>query len=417
MSVRAPDGPTPEHPGRVEVARVRELAGDLRHGVARAARPERPCREPASPSRRSSPGRHADGVEDLLVPGAAAEVPGERLADLVVASAPGCGAGGLQPQRRTRACRSRTGPRPRRRTPPAPGGARRPRRAPRRSRRRDRPPGRRGRGRSRRARRRGARSTSRTRPARTRSSSPEARAGRAARSGGSRPPRRPSRAARRSRSARSSCEAPLERAAREDAERVTSVRRRCRARRRSGSRPRATCSGKPSASSSGARDEPCRRRRRAEGGAKLAALAVGDERERADGDHHRVARPDLHERLRLPARPNEHARDQLVVRERGPLDADEELGERAAGAFRGRSRPRPRHVRRSSGGSASPAGDAVPRFPPIVPRFRICGDPTVREASASAGSSSRERRASPRCTSARRRAAATRSRATSREAR
>ena len=41
-----------------------------------------------------------------------------------------------------------------------------------------------------------------------------------------------------------------------------------------------------------------------------------------------------------------------------------------------------------SGGSASPAGEAVPRLPPIVPRLRICGDPTVRDASASAGSSS-----------------------------
>src|SRR3954453_18206903 len=40
----------------------------------------------------------------------------------------------------------------------------------------------------------------------------------------------------------------------------------------------------------------------------------------------------------------------------------------------------------SSGGSASPAGDEVPRFPPIVPRLRICGPPTVRDASASAGS-------------------------------
>ena len=40
-----------------------------------------------------------------------------------------------------------------------------------------------------------------------------------------------------------------------------------------------------------------------------------------------------------------------------------------------------------SGGSASPAGEAVPRLPPIVPRFRICGEPTVRDASASAGSS------------------------------
>src|SRR5439155_9350032 len=35
-------------------------------------------------------------------------------------------------------------------------------------------------------------------------------------------------------------------------------------------------------------------------------------------------------------------------------------------------------------GSASPAGDAVPRLPPTVPRLRIWGDPTVREACASA---------------------------------
>ncbi len=41
-----------------------------------------------------------------------------------------------------------------------------------------------------------------------------------------------------------------------------------------------------------------------------------------------------------------------------------------------------------NGGSASPAGEAVPRLPPIVPRLRICGPPTVRDASASAGNSS-----------------------------
>ena len=40
------------------------------------------------------------------------------------------------------------------------------------------------------------------------------------------------------------------------------------------------------------------------------------------------------------------------------------------------------------GGRASPAGEAVPRLPPMVPRFRICGLPTVREASASAGAAS-----------------------------
>ena len=38
------------------------------------------------------------------------------------------------------------------------------------------------------------------------------------------------------------------------------------------------------------------------------------------------------------------------------------------------------------GGSPSPAGDEVPRFPPTVPRFRIWGDPTVLDAIASPGS-------------------------------
>ena len=41
-----------------------------------------------------------------------------------------------------------------------------------------------------------------------------------------------------------------------------------------------------------------------------------------------------------------------------------------------------------SGGSASPAGEEEPRFPPIVPRLRICGEPTVRDAIASPGSAS-----------------------------
>ena len=38
-------------------------------------------------------------------------------------------------------------------------------------------------------------------------------------------------------------------------------------------------------------------------------------------------------------------------------------------------------------GIISPAGEAVPIFPPIVPAFRICGDPTVRAAWAKAGTS------------------------------
>ena len=40
----------------------------------------------------------------------------------------------------------------------------------------------------------------------------------------------------------------------------------------------------------------------------------------------------------------------------------------------------------SSTGWQSPAGEAVPRLPPTVPRLRICGDPTVRAAMASPGS-------------------------------
>ena len=39
----------------------------------------------------------------------------------------------------------------------------------------------------------------------------------------------------------------------------------------------------------------------------------------------------------------------------------------------------------ASTGNASPAGEQVPRLPASVPALRICGDPTVREASASAG--------------------------------
>ncbi len=42
----------------------------------------------------------------------------------------------------------------------------------------------------------------------------------------------------------------------------------------------------------------------------------------------------------------------------------------------------------SSGGCASPAGDADPRLPPTVPRTRICGEPTVRAAIARPGSRS-----------------------------
>ncbi len=85
VRVWAPHGLAPEHPRGLQVAGVRELAGDLRNGVgaARAASPRAP--EGGSAWSCSSGRRLVDGVEDLLVPGAAAEVARQRLADLVVA--------------------------------------------------------------------------------------------------------------------------------------------------------------------------------------------------------------------------------------------------------------------------------------------------------------------------------------------
>ena len=91
VRVRAAQRVSPEHPRCRQVARVRELAGRLRRAVdaldalADAAdaelAPARDAHGPRSPARRRQP----DRVEDLLVAGAAAEVPGERLADLVLA--------------------------------------------------------------------------------------------------------------------------------------------------------------------------------------------------------------------------------------------------------------------------------------------------------------------------------------------
>ena len=115
----------PEHPGGVEVARVGELARDLRDASAR-----RRAVADAAPAQRArrgvliDPAASVHGVEDLLVAGAAAEVAGERLADLVVL---GSGTRREQVGRRddeARACRSRTARRRRRRTPPARGAAR-----------------------------------------------------------------------------------------------------------------------------------------------------------------------------------------------------------------------------------------------------------------------------------------------------
>ena len=75
------------------------------------------------------------------------------------------------------------------------------------------------------------------------------------------------------------------------------------------------------------RDQACDRPGRSERTTQLVALSIGHERERADRDHHRVPRPYLHERLRLPARRDVYAENQLVVSECVSFRADEELVE------------------------------------------------------------------------------------------
>ena len=76
------------------------------------------------------------------------------------------------------------------------------------------------------------------------------------------------------------------------------------------------------------RHEPRHGGRGAECRPQLTPLAVDHERQRADGDHHRIARADLHEGLRLPGEPNAHAGDQLVRAKCRALRAEEELLER-----------------------------------------------------------------------------------------
>ena len=73
------------------------------------------------------------------------------------------------------------------------------------------------------------------------------------------------------------------------------------------------------------RDEYRPRPGRAE---RRAQLVARTHRERDDGDHHGVPRPDLHERLRRTARPHPDGRDQLVRFERVPLHTGDELLER-----------------------------------------------------------------------------------------
>jgi hypothetical protein len=77
---------------------------------------------------------------------------------------------------------------------------------------------------------------------------------------------------------------------------------------------------------SSAPDETRDRARRAVGGAQL--VAVHDQRERDDRDHHRVPRPDLHERLPRAGHREPDGDDQLVRLQPVALRADEELAQR-----------------------------------------------------------------------------------------
>ncbi len=85
VRVRAADGVAPEHPRGLEVARVRELAGDLRHGVGATRASSRRGRGAASASRvliDRPPACTASRI--FWYPVQRQRLPGERLADLVV---------------------------------------------------------------------------------------------------------------------------------------------------------------------------------------------------------------------------------------------------------------------------------------------------------------------------------------------
>src|SRR5205814_801769 len=108
---------------------------------------------------------------------------------------------------------------------------------------------------------------------------------------------------------------------------------------------------------------------------------------RAHGDDHRIARPDLGELLRswrwLDQKRRMSSSFRIAFR-LGPVKNSRTETWRVP-AFDASST----HASdASSGGRASPAGEAVPRLPPTVPRLRIWGEPTVRDAMARPGSRS-----------------------------
>ena len=157
----------PSMPAALQVARVGELAEHLGRPVRPGAASPIPPEVGFAPST-SCAGRRQDGIEDLLVAGAAAQVARERLPDLVVRGARVVVEQVDGRNDQARACRTRTARRrgeerllDRVQRPPS-GDASTVTTSARR-------PARRGRGTSRRGRRRATPSTNRTRPARRRS--------------------------------------------------------------------------------------------------------------------------------------------------------------------------------------------------------------------------------------------------------
>ena len=380
---------------------------------------------------RPAPAARPDRVQDLLVAGAAAQVAGQRLADLGVGRRRLAGRAGRAPRRSGRACRSHTGPRRPRRTPRCTGSSRPPAASP------------------------STVTTSRpsawpaaTRQAQT-GSAVEVDRARAAlallagvlRAGQAEPLAqhveqalaRPHVVGLRGlpvdRAGAPSSAAPLQ-------AQVQRVRRASTASacRRYAAVPRTSSIGAAAAATSSPKRShqspaPARPRvpRQRAGGERLraAAPAAGSARPsrcrcRPRGVPGRSASANeqtaITIALRVPTLANccgpaagRHAGPRAISSSGASdaaLRAGEEVVDRRPGGCRAPRRARPRAPAASSGGCASPAGEAEPRLPPTVPRLRICGEPTVREAMARPGQPVAQLVDDPAVGDARRRSAA-----------
>ena len=78
--------------------------------------------------------------------------------------------------------------------------------------------------------------------------------------------------------------------------------------------------------------------------------------------------------------------DDLVRRQRGLAVAEQEILDASVQRSPRTEAMRSEAPRASSGGSASPIGEAVPRLPPIEPSARICREPS-RVIMAASGAS------------------------------